>query len=156
MRFKKTILPMLAMVLFSSVQLSLAAENTSPVGYWKTMDDVTGKPKSIIQVWKTDDQILMGKVIKVYPTTNKQTETCTACSGEKHDQPVVGMVILSGLKSGDDQWGRGQILDPENGKTYHCTARLVENGKKLNVHGYTGIPLFGRLQTWERVDLMSG
>lgn len=163
MRFKKTILPILATVLMCAANVTLAVDKTSsgevwssPVGYWKTIDDVTGKPKSIIQVWKTDDQVLMGKVIKVYPTTNNQTKTCVACSGDKHDQPIVGMVILSGLKSGDNQWARGQILDPENGKTYHCTARLMENGKKLNVHGYTGLPLFGRLQTWERVDLMSG
>lgn len=163
MRFKKTILPILVTVLMSSIQVSLATESTSvdllssPVGYWKTIDDVTGKPKSIIQVWKTPDQVLMGKVIKIYPTTGNQAKNCIACSGDKHDQPIVGMVILSGLKSGKDQWSQGQILDPENGKTYHCSARLSENGKKLNVHGYFGfLPVFGRLQTWERVDLMSG
>ena len=24
----------------------------SPVGYWKTIDDVTGNAKSIVQIWK--------------------------------------------------------------------------------------------------------
>ncbi len=66
------------------------------------------------------------------------------------------MVVISGLKQHpNQQWSKGQILDPENGKTYRCNVNLTEKGKKLNVHGYLGLPLFGRSQTWERVDLMS-
>src|SRR3990167_2037027 len=131
------------------------AEIASPIGYWKTIDDVTGRPKSIIQVWKTPDQVLMAKVIKVFPKQG-QKKICTACKGNKHNRPIVGMVIMSGLQSHDNQWKNGEILDPENGKIYNCSARLTENGKKLRVHGYIGFPLFGRSQTWERVDLMSG
>lgn len=120
--------------------------SSSPVGYWKTIDDMTGKPKSIVHVFRNDNQQLMAKIVKVFPDT-KTTH---------HQQPVVGTVIISGLKASEKQWANGHILDPENGKTYQCTARLVEHGKKLTIHGYTGFPLFGRSQTWERVDLMSG
>ncbi|MDX1901203.1 MAG: DUF2147 domain-containing protein [Gammaproteobacteria bacterium] len=133
------------------------SNDATPIGYWKTIDDVTGKPKSIIQIWKTSDHILMGKVIHIYPKPGEdQTKRCDACQGALHNQPVVGMVILSGLKSETKQWGHGRILDPENGKTYSCSLRVSENGAKLNVHGYIGIPLFGRSQTWERVDQMTG
>lgn len=125
----------------------------SPIGYWKIIDDVTGKPKSIVHIFKTPDQILMGKIVKVY---SQKGAICTACVGSNRNQPVTGMVILSGLKNHENQWNQGEILDPENGKTYNCSARLAENGKKLNVKGYIGLPLFGRSQTWERVDLMSG
>jgi len=129
----------------------------SPIGYWKTIDDITGKPKSIVQVWQNPDKKLMAKVIKIFPTqSSDQNKVCTACLGNKHNQPIVGMVILSGLRSSENQWANGDILDPENGKTYKCTARLADNGKRLTVHGYIGLPLFGRSQTWERVDLMSG
>jgi len=107
---------------------------------------MTGKPKSIVQVWRNQDQQLMAKIVKVFP----------ASKTAKHHQPVVGTVIISGLKASEKQWANGHILDPENGKTYQCTARLIEHGKKLNIHGYSGFPLFGRSQTWERVDLMSG
>lgn len=125
----------------------------SPIGYWRTMDDVTGKPKSIIQIWRTSDQQLMGKVIKVY---SKQAKLCTACAGQQHNQPLVGMVILSGLSSEQPLWNKGKIFDSDNGKTYKCSVHVTENGKRLNVHDYIGLPLFGRSQTWERVDLMSG
>ncbi len=156
MDLKKFLFTLCATIVTS--QISFAAEPvSSPIGYWKSIDDVTGKPKNIIQIWKTKDQILMGKIIKVFPAhLNTETKICTACFGAQHNQPIVGMVIMSGLKLAETQWVKGQILDPENGKTYNCTARLTENGKKLKVHGYSGLPLFGHSQTWERVDLLSG
>lgn len=130
--------------------------STSPVGYWKTIDDVTHKPKSIVRIWEDQNHILMGQVVKIFPSPGKdQAELCAACKGDKHNQPIVGMVILSGLKANEHQWNSGEILDPENGKTYSCAAKLAQNGKQLNVRGYIGLPLLGRSQTWERVDLMS-
>jgi uncharacterized protein (DUF2147 family) len=129
----------------------------SPVGYWKTVDNITGQPKSIIQIYKSENQILMGKVIKTYSRDGRiTTNLCTACFGNQHNQPLEGLVVLSGLKADQHQWGSGKILDPENGKTYNCSMRLTENGKKLKVDGYVGLPLFGHSQTWERVDLMAG
>ncbi len=130
----------------------------SPVGYWKTIDDVTGKPKSIVQIWKTENNILMGRVIKVFAKNTTETVPilCAVCKGDKHNQPIVGMVILSGLQPKKHQWINGQITDPDNGKTYSCAMRTLEQGKKLNVRGYIGLPLLGRSQVWERVDLMSG
>lgn len=132
------------------------AHYDSPVGFWKTVDDVTGKPKSIVHIWKTENDVLMGKVIRIFPKAGEASnKACTACQGDKHNQPIVGMVILSGLKANEHQWNSGQILDPENGKTYKCSVHLAENGKKLDVHGYIGIPLLGRSQAWQRIDLMS-
>lgn len=129
----------------------------SPVGYWKTIDDITGEAKSIVQIWKTEENVLMGKVIKLFSREEEgKDKVCTKCKGEQHNQPIVGMVIVSDLKAKEKHWTNGKILDPENGKTYKCAVRTMENGKKLHVRGYTGLPLLGRSQTWERVDLMSG
>lgn len=145
---------------FSFITNGFAEETVfdSPIGYWKTIDDVTGKPKSIVQIWKTENNILMGRVIKVFAKNDMDTVPilCKQCKGERHNQPIVGMVILSGLKLQEHQWGQGQIMDPENGKTYRCAMHTLEQGKKLNVRGYIGLPLLGRSQVWERVDLMSG
>ena len=129
----------------------------TPVGYWKTIDDVTGKPKSIVQIWKTNDNILMGKVVKIFSKNNHadQTKKCEACKGDLHGQPIVGMVILSGLTAKQNQWKNGKILDPENGKSYSCAMHTIDHGKKLDVRGFIGLSLLGRTQTWERVDLMS-
>lgn len=128
----------------------------SPEGFWKTIDDVTGKPKSIIKIWKAENNLLMGKVVKLYSSNSKEpAKLCEACQGTNHKKPIVGMIILSGLKINQHQWENGKILDPENGKIYSCSVRVAENGNKLKVRGYLGIPLLGRSQMWERVDLMS-
>jgi uncharacterized protein (DUF2147 family) len=148
---KASLIGLLATTVYAAPELT-----HSPEGYWKTIDDVTGKPKSIIHIWKAENNQLMGKVIKIFPKAGSdQSKVCTACNGQRHNQPIVGMVILSGLKAGQAQWGSGEILDPENGKTYSCSLRMADSGKQLNVHGYIGIPLLGRSQIWERVDLMS-
>ena len=48
----------------------------------------------------------------------------------------------------DGLWDGGTILDPNNGKTYKLRLKPVEDGKKLEVRGYIGAPMFGRSQTW--------
>lgn len=156
---RKLLLSLFFGVLCIFVTLFANAEEASiqtPIGYWKTLDDNTGKPKSIVQIWKTKDNVLMGKVIKIFSKNDKESPVCTKCTGEKLNQPIVGMVIIFGLEAKEKQWANGKILDPENGKTYSCNVRTLENGKKLHVRGFIGLPLLGRSQTWERVDLMSG
>ena len=60
------------------------------------------------------------------------------------------MVFLRHLKRNGDEYGGGDILDPDNGKVYSCKAKLAEGGKKLVLRGYIGISLLGRSQTWIR------
>ena len=141
--------------MFSHV--TFAGDNTSPVGYWKTIDDVTGQVKSVIQITENaKTHTLDGKIVKTYPTPGEQPlERCSACKDERHNQRILGMTILNGLKENKDNpssWSAGLILDPRNGKIYHCTAQLKDNNNKLSVRGYIGIPLFGRSQEWIRVN----
>ena len=49
-------------------------------------------------------------------------------------------------------WDGGEILDPNKGKTYKALLKPIEGGKKLEVRGYIGSPMFGRSQTWLRVE----
>ncbi len=130
-----------------------AQDMSSPIGNWKTIDDVTGKPKSIIHLYANSDQTLSGRVVKIFPKPGEdQNKICEPCKGSKHNQKIVGMVVLEGMKQNGEKWQGGQILDPKNGKTYRCTLRVIGNGSKLEVHGYIGIPAFGRTQVWERVN----
>jgi uncharacterized protein (DUF2147 family) len=154
------LLSILLGILFSFIFMHAYASNSpqnTPEGYWKIVDRTTGNTKSIVKIWKTHDQSLMGKVVKVFAKkSDKHIPLCTACKGDQYNKPIVGMTILSGLKSTSRQWGNGHILNPENGKVYKCAIRTVDNGNKLNVRNYVGLPFFGRAETWERVDLMSG
>ena len=129
----------------------------TPEGYWKTIDSTTGQPKSIVKIWKTPNQVLMGKVIKLFSQKgNSRLRRCLACRGLQYNQPIIGMTVLSGLQPQQHQWSNGRLLNPENGKIYSCALRAIDHGNKLNVRNYIGLPMFGRAETWERVDLMSG
>ncbi len=133
---------------------ALEPVSNTPEGYWKVIDS-NGTPKTIIKIWKMPNQQLTGKVIKVFARKDKM-QRCIACKGLQYNQPILGMTILSGLKSKHQQWSGGRILNPDNGKTYSCAVRTIEHGNKLVVRNYIGLPYFGRAETWERIDLLSG
>lgn len=132
-----------------------AATDASPVGLWKTIDDVTGKPKAIINITEAQDHTLQGTIVKIFPRPgHDQNELCAACRGPRHNQRIVGMTILEGLRRDNDNpgyWKGGTILDPKNGKTYRSTFQLTDDNKQATVRGYIGIPMFGRSQVWSRV-----
>ena len=126
------------------------AQNASPVGAWKTIDDETGKPKALVRI--TEEQgVLTGRIEKLFRApTEDQNPKCVKCEGARKDQPMIGLTILSGLKKDGDEYTGGEILDPSKGKTYKSKATLKDNGNKLEVRGYIGAPMFGRSQTWVR------
>lgn len=130
-----------------------AGATNSPVGVWKTIDDETGKPASLVRI--TDNNgVLVGKVEKILREGADPNEKCSKCDGALKDQPVVGMTILQGFvrKDQTDEYDGGSVLDPHNGKTYKGRITLVDNGRKLSLRGYIGISLIGRSQTWVREE----
>jgi uncharacterized protein (DUF2147 family) len=62
------------------------------------------------------------------------------------------MTIITGMHQEGNEYTGGQILDAESGKVYKSKMTLLEDGKKLNVRGYIGMPMFGRTQTWLREE----
>jgi uncharacterized protein (DUF2147 family) len=130
---------------------SVESSRNTPVGRWKTVDDVTGKEKSIVTIWEQSGK-LYGKIQKLLDpnTPDYPNPRCKECNGEQKDQPVVGLRILWDMKKDGDGWSGGMILDPESGKTYRCLLSLADGGKKLKVRGYLGLSLLGRTQYWLR------
>ncbi|NRB37744.1 MAG: DUF2147 domain-containing protein [Pseudomonadales bacterium] len=119
--------------------------DASVTGLWKTIDDETGKAKSIVEIWIVDGK-LQGKIVDLL--LKPDDTLCKECKGDLHMQPVVGMQILTDLEKDDDQYSGGEILDPANGKTYGCKLWLDEG--QLKVRGYLGF--FFRTQTWYRAE----
>ena len=128
---------------------SVFAAEMTPVGSWRTIDDKTGKVKSIVEI-RDAGGTLEGKVAQVINSDKGPNPLCDACSGERKDKPVTGMTILWGVKRDGDVWDGGSILDPNNGKTYSVKLTPIENGNKLEVRGFMGWSLLGRTQVWER------
>ena len=126
------------------------ASAADPTGTWRTIDDNTGKERSVVRIQEANGE-LQGTVEKLFDQPGDDPQhLCRKCAGERKDQPIVGMTILWGLKKKGDTWTGGEILDPMNGKTYRCKMTLSDDGRELNVRGYIGISLIGRTQTWHR------
>lgn len=129
-----------------SLVTAQAANLDSPAGQWKTIDDQSGKPKSIVQITE-DNGVLTGKIAELLEGASEKT--CGKCEGALKDKPLVGMRILWGLKKAGDEWADGKIFNPTDGGTYTSKVKLLDGGNTLEV---TGSWMFiKRSQRWQRI-----
>lgn len=124
-----------------------AIANDDATGRWKTIDDETGQPKSIVEISQAADGSLTGTVVEILQSDRGPDPVCDQCTGSRKDQPIRGMTILWGLKQDGDGWSGGTILDPAKGKTYRSKAELLDSDR-LGVSGC--IAFFCRQQVWQR------
>jgi uncharacterized protein (DUF2147 family) len=141
----------IALVLATASVLAMA--QNSPVGLWRTIDDDGKTEKSTVRI-TSDAGVLTGKVEHITDPA-KANEVCSKCEDDRKDKPIVGMTIINGVKQDAEEsnvWAGGLILDPAKGTTYKVRLKVIEGGKKLEVRGYIGSPMFGRTQTWVRAE----
>ncbi|AYN03395.1 DUF2147 domain-containing protein [Flavobacterium sp. 140616W15] len=123
-------------------------QSQSVIGKWKTIDDETGEAKSIVEVYEQSGKIY-GKIIRILRKEHVN-DVCSLCPGANKNKPILGMVIINGLKKDGDEYKGGTILDPTTGKTYKCNITL-DGVDKLKLRGFIGISLLGRTQYWSRI-----
>jgi uncharacterized protein (DUF2147 family) len=137
-------------LLFGALLNAQASE--SPVGVWRTIDDKTGKEKSLVRIVEANGE-LRATIEKLFREPHEEPNpNCDKCPGERKNKPVLGMMIMTGLKKSGSEYDGGEILDPANGKTYRVKMWTAEGGKKLNVRGFIGVSLLGRTQVWVREE----
>lgn len=137
----KKIIFAFAAILFSTLSFAQIE------GRWKTIDDETGKPKSVVEIFKKSDGKYYGRIAELL--AKPVNSNCVACSDDRKNKPLVGMEVIRGLKKDGNEFTGGTITDPKSGKTYKCTVKRA--GNNLDVRGYMGISLIGRSQTWQKV-----
>ncbi len=139
---KRWIVGILSVLILATISMA----NDNIVGSWKTIDDKTGKPKSIVSIYKKDGNYFgkIEKLLRKNPDNPKQI--CLKCKDGRKDKSLIGMDIIENMTMVDGALEKGTILDPENGKIYNCKIWL-EDGK-LKVRGY--IMFLYRTQTWFR------
>lgn len=115
-------------------------------GKWKTIDDETGKAKSIVEIFKKNDGKYYGKIQQLMQKPTN--DNCVKCKDDRKNKPLIGLEIIRGLEKDGDEFTGGTITDPKNGKTYKCT--IMRDGNKLNVRGYIGFSVIGRTQVWQK------
>jgi uncharacterized protein (DUF2147 family) len=126
------------------------AQQPSPIGQWRTIDDHSGQPRSVVEVYANPDGSLSARIVRLIDLAKGANPSCDACRGARHGQPVVGMVIAWGLRRDGEAWSGGRILDPDNGKEYSVKLTPAADGRTLEVRGYIGMPMLGRTQVWQR------
>ena len=139
-------------LLLSAVSSFSFAEDI--IGLWQSIDDKTGAPKALVEIRKEADNTYAGKVVKLTPRVGyTPKETCVDCPAPYTNKPIIGLDVVTGLKSTDGlNYTSGRILDPNTGNLYSLKAKLSSNGKRLHLRGYLGISALGRNQIWIRVN----
>lgn len=122
------------------------------VGKWKTIDDITGKEKSIIEVWRSPENLFYGKVIEILipPPKGQKEFVCGPCEGPLRGQPVLGMTVIYDLKYADGKYINGKVLDTKTGEYFKCEAWLeTANLLKIKASHWSGL---SRTQSWYRTQ----
>jgi uncharacterized protein (DUF2147 family) len=141
---KRSILFLIIFVINALFSFSAQAQYEDVTGLWRTFDDDTGKQKSIAEIYIQNGK-LYGKLVDIKNKDN----VCGKCAKDdpRHNKKVLGMVFITDMKvDSNGVWADGEILDPENGKTYDAEI-WFEDGA-LQVRGYIGF--FFRTQQWLR------
>ena len=132
-----------ALIFVLGVARAFAAD--APSGVWR-IDDAKGRPDALVRIFEQNG-LYFGRFEKLFHP-DPAGDRCTACTDDRKDQPLVGMIFLSDFKPEGDHYA-GRVLDPNTGKIYRCHLRVVD-GDKLEVRGFVGVSLLGRTQVWRR------
>ena len=126
---------------------------TSIEGHWKTIDDETGRIKSIVEITERDGQFF-GNIVELFRLPDEdQDPHCDKCDDDRKDQRTLGMEIVRNMVLADgesQEWEEGTICDPKKGSIYDCEMWFEDgNIDVLKVRGY--IWFVFRTQDWLRV-----
>lgn len=127
-----------------------ASGGGTPVGQWLVIGDQSGEAEAVVRISEREGTF-EGRIVRILSRPGVDPNArCEQCPGERKNQPVNGLLILSGLRQRGDDYRDGDILDPDSGETYRCSLKLSADHRKLFIRGHIGISLFGRTQTWIR------
>jgi uncharacterized protein (DUF2147 family) len=109
--------------------------------------------KSRIKIEKTGDRY-HGKLVWMAEIKNDTGATATDLRNTNatlRDRPLLGSrIIQQFVYKGEDEWVNGSIYDPEKGKTFCGTLKLVSSDV-LVIRGFPcQMSLMGRRETWRR------
>ena len=125
----------------------------SLLGRWKTVDDETGRIRSIVEITEREGRFY-GQILELFRLPDEDPNPrCTKCEDDRKDQPAVGMEIVRDMvpNGSEAEWEDGTICDPKNGKVYGCEMWIdADEPNTLNVRGY--ILFLYRTQQWHRVS----
>ena len=126
----------------------MASTAQSIAGQWVTIDDNTGKKRSIVEIYEEGGKYF-GKITKLFREPGEdQDPVCDECEDHRKNQKIIGMNIITDMRKEGDELTGGEIMDPENGSVYKC--KIWRDGDELKVRGY--LYFLYRTQTWQAAE----
>lgn len=125
---------------------SYAAETYSPEGLW-----LTENQRSAIRVEECDKG-LCGRIAWIIEGGMQKDSKNPQL--DLRNQPMCGLEIMHSFSQSDSNpnaWEGGKIYKADEGDIYNASA-IVKSENEMTVRGYLGISLFGKSQTWNRVN----
>ena len=138
--------------------LQQQGRQATPLGVWAAIGDRgadKNRVQSHIHIYE-EEGVLCGTVVAVFHNPggkcdqNPDAISSSKCPGDLASRPVLGMRLMWGFRETRANRWQGKIVDPHTGRVYRCVMRM--QGADLRLRGYAGIPLFGRTQTWLRLE----
>lgn len=135
-----------ALTILLTISICSFSQSDAIVGKWVSVDDETGEMKSVIEIFEKEG-LFYGTVYKILRETDNPDPICSECEDYRKGQKILGMELISRMKYNqkDNEYHKGEIMDPENGNVYDCKIWLADDGN-LKVRGY--VAFFYRTQTW--------
>jgi len=139
---------------FSMLFLASVAFSAELEGFYKTVDEKTGKAKSIVRLYQCGSD-LCGRIIALYNEKGDAVEETLSAPARvaeevKGKPKMTGLDIVWNMKwdSKDKEYSGGKILDPKSGSVYSCVIwQDKKDANTLLVKGKIG-PI-GRTQKWQ-------
>jgi uncharacterized protein (DUF2147 family) len=140
-----------AVLLIAAAGLPLRAAEPTAVGLWEQVDEKTGKPESWFKITERNG-VYEGVIAKIFFKPGEDPNwVCDKCQGAEKGRPVLGLMLIKGMRRNGLSYENGTIMDPRDGQVYRALMRVSPDGGKLEVRGYLGISLFGQSQMWNRL-----
>ena len=123
--------------------MMLAAGGVGVLGDW------IGPTQSIVRVEPCGTQVC-ARLVKLPPDAPASVDLHNPDAALR-GRPLCGVNIGAGFtETTPGKLDGGHLYDPTSGKTYKGSMTL--DGDKLKLRGYVGVSMFGRSETWTRVD----
>ncbi|UIR55654.1 DUF2147 domain-containing protein [Sphingobacterium sp. SRCM116780] len=137
---------MTLMMLFTS--LAIFAQSDPIIGKWQ---NPSGEGR--IEIYKKGDKYFGRLYWLKEPNDAQGHPKKDTKNPEKslQSRQTQGLEILTNFSKDGDVFSDGKIYDPKSGKTYSCKMTLQGNNK-LDIRGYVGVSLFGRTETWKKIN----
>ena len=127
---------LLILMIFSSMMASAQVDKI--LGEWRTVDDVTGETKGIVEFYRGDNGLYYGKIIKVFWKGQ-----------ELKDTGFENMVVIKDMKEEDGMLKHGIIYEPEGKKNYYGKICYNKEDNTITLRGSIDKRgWIGRSQTW--------